>query len=72
MNINTYVSTNHLLGNQKNFFKGQPTLNIIEQMKNGNTAYTRFNEWSKQYEEVIPLKGFSNAYNTLKIMYSKL
>ena len=56
----------------KNFFKGQPTLNIIEQMKNGNTAYTRFNEWSKQYEEVIPLKGFSNAYNTLKIMYSKL
>ena len=55
----------------KNFFKGQPTLNIIEQMKKGETAYTRFNEWSDQYEEVIPLKGFSIAYNTLNIMYSR-
>ena len=53
------------------FFKGQPTLNIIKQMKKGETAYTRFNEWSDQYEEVIPLKGFSIAYNTLNIMYSR-
>ena len=56
----------------RNFFKGQQTLNIIEQMKKGNTAYTRFYEWSGQYEETIPLKGFSVAYNTLNIMYSKL
>lgn len=56
----------------RNFFKGQQTLNIIEQMKKGNTAYTRFYEWSGQYEETIPLKGFSIAYNTLNIMYSKL
>ncbi|MHA3891889.1 hypothetical protein [Acinetobacter sp. GXMZU3951] len=55
----------------KTFFKGQPTLNIIEQMKKGHTAYTRFYEWSDDYEEIIPLKGFSIAYNTLNIMYSK-
>lgn len=56
----------------KTFFKGQPTLNIIEQMKKGRTVYTRFYEWSDEYEEIIPLKGFSIAYNTLNIMYSKL
>lgn len=56
----------------RNFFKGQPTLNIIEQMKKGNTAYTRFYEWSEDYEETIPLRGFSTAYNTLNTMYSKL
>lgn len=55
----------------RTFFKGQ-TLNIIDQMKKGTTAYTRFYEWSGEYEETIPLKGFSIAFNTLNIMYSKL
>jgi hypothetical protein len=56
----------------KMIFKGQSTSNIIEQMKKGHTAYTRFYEWSNdEYEEIIPLKGFSIAYNTLNIMYSK-
>lgn len=55
----------------RTFFKGQAP-NIIEQMKKGTTAYTRFYEWSGDYEETIPLKGFSIAYNTLNIMYSKL
>ncbi|NNH76527.1 hypothetical protein HLH17_02275 [Acinetobacter sp. ANC 5380] len=55
----------------RTYFKGQQVLNIIEQMKKGNTAYTRFYEWSKEYEETIPLKGFTVAYNALNIMYSK-
>lgn len=57
----------------KGVFLGQAALNIINQMKNGELAYTRFNEWNgKQYEETISLWGFSVAYDVMGKVYSRL
>lgn len=41
-------------------------------MKNGQTLYTRFYEWSDFYEETISLYGFSAAYETMNLIYSQL
>lgn len=56
----------------KLYFKGQTVVNIIGQMKRGETAYTRFYEWADIGEETISLSGFSVAYETMNLMYSKL
>ncbi|TNL51638.1 hypothetical protein [Acinetobacter bereziniae] len=57
----------------RGFFTGQSAINIINEMKVGKTAYTRFYEWdSNKYEEIIPLWGFSVAYDVMNKMYSRL
>lgn len=53
-------------------FTGNSALNIINQMQKGQYAYTRFTEWSNQYEETLPLFGFTAAYQTMLKMYAGL
>lgn len=53
-------------------FDGSSALNIINQMQKGQYAYTRFVEWSNQYEETLPLVGFTAAYQTMLKMYAAL
>ena len=56
----------------KLIFNGSSVNPIINQMKNGQTLYTRFYEWSDFYEETISLYGFSAAYETMNLIYSQL
>lgn len=56
----------------KLIFNGTSVNPIINQMKNGQTLYTRFYEWSDFYEETISLYGFSAAYETMNLIYSQL
>lgn len=57
----------------RGIYTGQSATNIISQLKNGKTIYTRFYEWNgKMYEEIIPLSGFSVAYEVMDKMYARL
>lgn len=57
----------------KGYFDGQAALNVVNQMKNGQTAYTRFSEWDgEQYDETLSLWGFSAAYDVMNRVYSRL
>lgn len=57
----------------KGYFEGQAALNVINQMKVGQTAYTRFSEWDgERYDETLSLWGFSAAYDAMSRMYSRL
>lgn len=57
----------------KGYFEGQAALNIINQMKSGQMAYTRFSEWDgEQYDEALSLWGFSAAYDVMNRIYSRL
>jgi hypothetical protein len=57
----------------RGFYTGQSAMNIINEMKIGKTAYTRFYEWdNNKYEEIIPLWGGSIAYDVMNKMYSRL
>lgn len=71
--LNTYHS--HYLRVDKNtpfktklIFNGSSVNPIINQMKNGQTLYTRFYEWSDFYEETISLYGFSAAYEAMNLI----
>lgn len=57
----------------KGSFEGQAALNIVNQMKRGQIAYTRFNDWNgEQYEEELSLWGISAAYDVMNKIYAKL
>lgn len=57
----------------RGFYKGQSAMNIINEMKTGKTAFTRFYEWdNNKYEEVIPLWGFSVAYDVMNKMFARI
>ena len=57
----------------KGIFLQNSAAKIINQMRVGETAYTRFNEWDgEEYEEVISLWGFSVAYDLMGKMYNRL
>lgn len=47
---------------------------IIEQMKNGKTAYTRYKEWPYEYNKdgEVDLTGFKEAFNQMLEEYKKL
>jgi len=71
--LNTYQS--HYLRVDKNtlfktklIFNGSSVNPIINQMRNGQTLYTRFYEWRDFYEETISLYGFSAAYETMNLI----
>lgn len=57
----------------KGIFLQNSATKIINQMRVGETAFTRFNEWDgEEYEEVISLWGFSVAYDLMGKMYNRL
>jgi len=57
----------------KAVFQQNSATKIINQMRVGETAYTRFKEWNgEEYDEVISLWGFSVAYDLMGKMYSRL
>lgn len=47
---------------------------IIEQMKNGKVAYTRYKEWPYEYnkDSEVDLTGFKEAFNQMLEEYKKL
>lgn len=63
----------NLAHKNRGIFKGQAAMNIINEMKTGKTAFTRFYEWdNNKYEEVIPLWGFSVAYDVMNKMFARI
>ncbi|TCM67708.1 hypothetical protein EC844_1072 [Acinetobacter calcoaceticus] len=56
----------------KLIFSGNTALKIVNQMKVGTYAYTRFTEYAGTYEETLSLYGFSAAYDTMNLMYAGL
>lgn len=54
-------------------FTGSQLNSLIQQMKHGKLAYTRFYEWDgEMYEETLSLYGFSEAYNYMLYAYKNL
>lgn len=54
-------------------FTGSQLNSLIQQMKHGELAYTRFYEWDgEMYEETLSLYGFSEAYNYMLYAYKNL
>ncbi|NWK73771.1 hypothetical protein HYG93_05595 [Acinetobacter sp. SwsAc6] len=57
----------------KGYFHSTSAAKIINEMRAGSTAYTRFQEWDgEEYEEVLSLWGFSAAYEVMNKMYERL
>lgn len=71
---NNYIRIdNNPAHKSRSFYKGQSALNIINEAKIGKTAYTRFYEWDgEMYEEIIPLWGFSVAYDVMNKMFARI
>lgn len=55
-------------------FKRPALDNILKEMASGKMIYLRYHKkyTESSYDDEAPLKGFSIAYNTLNILYSKL
>lgn len=55
------------------FFEGKALDSLVNQMKSGELAYTRFYEWDgEKYEETLSLTGFSEAYKYMFFAYKNL
>ena len=49
-------------------------LKVIEQMKKGKVAYTRYKEWPYEYNKdgQVELDGFANKFEEMRLQYNEL